>query len=252
MISLIAPPDFPLITPGDDLAEFLEASLLQNDLTLEPHDVIVIAQKVVSKAENRYVDLQDISPSQAAKTLAKKVHKDPRLVELILRESRKVIRSKPGVLVVEHRLGYVHANAGIDRSNLPDRYSESGVLLLPENPDLSAEKILQALEAKREGPLAVIISDSAGRAWRIGTIGMAIGSAGMAPLIDQIGDRDLFGRKLEATIIARADELASAASMVMGEAAEATPIVIVRGAKWNPSRAGSKQLLRPPEECLFR
>ena len=251
-LTLTAPQDFPLVHPGDDVARLVCDSLTASEFDLAAGDVVVVAQKIVSKAEDRYVRLADIAASAAAEELAAKVDKDPRLVELILRESKEVVRYRPGVLIVEHRLGIVHANAGIDRSNLPDWDSDPKVLLLPEDPDRSAAQIHAELQARCDGPIAVIINDSAGRAWRVGTTGMAIGTAGLDPLRNHVGDPDLYGRELEVTEIATADELASAASILMGQAAEGCPVVIVRGADWTQSDEGSAALLRSRQTDLFR
>jgi coenzyme F420-0:L-glutamate ligase/coenzyme F420-1:gamma-L-glutamate ligase len=244
--------DFPLVEPGDKLDQLLLASLRENRLELADGDLLVIAQKIVSKAEGRYVRLAEIEPGPEAVALALATDKDARQVELILRESREVLRSRPGVIIVEHKLGYVHANAGIDKSNIPRSDDDPMVLLLPEDSDRSAEELRASLAAASAAELAIIINDSAGRAWRNGTVGMAIGAAGLEPLSDQIGDPDLFGRELEVTEVAVADELAAAASYVMGQADEGCPVVLVRGAPWKPSRAGADTLLRPRELDMFR
>ena len=251
-VSLTALQDFPLVYPGDDVGQLVCDSLAANEFCLSSGDVVVVAQKIVSKAEDRYVRLADVEASAEAEDIALKVEKDPRLVELILRESKEVVRYRPGVLIVEHRLGIVHANAGIDRSNLPDWESDPQVLLLPEEPDRSAAQIHTALRSLCDGPIAVIINDSTGRAWRVGTTGLAIGTAGMEPLRNHAGDRDLFGRKLEVTEVATADQLASAASILMGQAAEGCPVIIVRGADWSQSDQGSASLIRSRETDLFR
>ena len=251
-LSLLALKDFPLVHPGDNVAGLLCDSLTSNELELQPGDVVVIAQKIISKAEGRYARLTDVEASTEAVDLANKVQKDPRLVELILRESKEVVRYRPGVLIVEHRLGYIHANAGIDKSNLPDWDTDPKVLLLPEDPDASAAEIQSVLRERFDGPHAVIINDSAGRAWRVGTVGMAIGTAGIEPIHNQVGGPDLFGRQLEVTQVAQADELAAAASILMGQADEGCPVVIVRGAHWSPSAEGSSSLIRSRESDLFR
>lgn len=248
-LQLIPLLDFPLVQPGDDLGSLLLESLADNDLEPRSSDILVLAQKIVSKAENRYVRLADIEAGEAARALAAEADKDPRQVELILRESKAVLRKRPGVIIVEHNLGYVHANAGIDRSNIP---GEDTVLLLPEDPDASAAALRSHLNAEFGVELAVIINDSAGRAWRNGTVGFAIGSAGIEPVRDQVGKPDLYGRPLEVTEVAVADELAAAASFVMGQAAEACPVVLVRGARWESSETGSRCLLRDPALDMFR
>ncbi|MEM1112714.1 MAG: coenzyme F420-0:L-glutamate ligase [Pseudomonadota bacterium] len=251
-LQLLPLADFPRVEPGDDLVGQLAESLRHNGLSLEPGDVLVIAQKIVSKAEDRYARLADIEPSARALELAKQCHKDPRQVELVLRESREVLRVRPGVMIVEHRNGYVHANAGIDRSNIPTSADDPRVLLLPENPDASAEQIRQGLATHFGIAPQVIINDSFGRAWRNGTVGIAIGCAGLAPVLDQIGETDLFGNVLEVTEPAVADELAAAASLVMGQAAQGCPVVLARGVRFEHSDGGSSPLLRERELDMFR
>lgn len=251
-LQLLALADFPLIEPGDDLAALVADALRANALTLESGDVLVLAQKIVSKAEGRYVRLADVQPGVEAIALAESCDKDPRQMELVLRESKAVVRSRPGVVIVEHRLGVVHANAGIDRSNIPCDDDDPQVLLLPENPDQSAANLRAALCEHTGVEVNIIINDSAGRAWRNGTVGFALGSAGFEVVENRIGDRDMFGRILEITEIAVADELAAAASYLMGQADEATPIVLVRGANLRPSSAGSRALLRDRAKDMFR
>ena len=251
-LQLIPLQDFPLVEPGDKLDQLLLQSLRDNDLRLQDGDLLVLAQKIVSKAEDRYVRLAEVEPGAEALALAERSDKDPRQAELILRESRAVLRSRPGVVIVEHNLGFVHANAGIDKSNIPGSATDPMVLLLPENPDRSAEALRQALTQACNVVIAVIINDSAGRAWRNGTVGMAIGSAGLLPLSNQVGDPDLFGRALEVTEVAVADELAAAASFVMGQADEGCPVVLVRGARWQAATTGSTALLRDRELDMFR
>lgn len=243
---------FPLVEPGDNLPQLVLQCLAENQLALQASDVVVIAQKVFSKAEGRYVRLADVQPSAEAVELAARADKDPRQVELILRESKEVLRVRPGVIIVEHRLGYVHANAGIDKSNLPLSEDDPAVLLLPEDPDRSSAQMHAVLQHQVDGEIAVLMNDSAGRAWRNGTVGMTIGSAGMDPIRNQVGESDLFGRALEVTEIAVADELSAAASFVMGQAAEACPVVVVRGADWTAAQTGSTTLLRDPDMDLFR
>jgi coenzyme F420-0:L-glutamate ligase/coenzyme F420-1:gamma-L-glutamate ligase len=240
----------PLIQPGDDLSALLLAALGRHDLKLEKGDILVLAQKIVSKAENRLVHLDDVNPSPRAQELAEQVQKDPRLVQLILDESSEVVRSRPGLIVVEHRLGFVSANAGIDHSNVDG--NEGAVLLLPKDPDASAEQLRAALEQSSGARLGVLVIDSHGRAWREGTVGVAIGVAGMPGVVDLRGRADLFGRELRATILAAADELAAAASLVMGQAGEGCPAVHVRGFPY-PLREGKlSELLRPKERDEFR
>jgi len=275
----------PIIRPGDDLTEILLAALYASHLPLHDNDVLVITSKIVSKAEGRLVNLAAITPSTEALKLATRSDKDARMVELILRESRAVLRVRPGTIIVEHRLGFVCANAGIDHSNVGNRSddfpglaakagsrstpattpalaggarevattnSEEWVLLLPENPDRSATVIRAKLEAASGKRLGVMIVDSHGRAWRLGVVGTCIGLSGLPAIVDKRGDPDLFGYRLRITLIAAADELAAAASLVMGQADEGTPVVHVRGFPY-PLREGSLgELLRPREQDLFR
>ena len=243
---------FPLIEPGDDLAKLIAAALLENKLTLHEQDVLVVAQKVVSKAENRYVSLADVVPGSQAIDLAKRADKDPRHMELVLRESREVVRVCPGVVIVEHRNGYVHANAGIDKSNIEIEEGDPRVLLLPDNPDLSAQKLRESLCRTCGVAVKVVINDSAGRAWRNGTVGIAIGTAGFDPLFNQVGERDLYGNILEVTEAAVADELAAGASLIMGQAAEACPVVVARGLNLKAADVGSGSLLRDKARDMFR
>jgi coenzyme F420-0:L-glutamate ligase/coenzyme F420-1:gamma-L-glutamate ligase len=246
------------VKPGDDLFLLIMAALDQAELNLADGDVLVLAQKIVSKAENRYGYLDEISPSPDAIELAALTEKDPAVVELILQESKEVVRTRPGVIIVEHKLGYVHANAGIDRSNISDSDSahEQGrgerVLLLPEDSDGSARALRAAIKSATGKDVYIIINDSAGRAWRQGTCGFAIGTAGFEPLVNLIGQSDLFGRPLEVTEVAVADELAAAASFLMGQAAEGAPVVLVRGADLKASEQGSQSLIRPKDKDLFR
>lgn len=251
-IELIALDDFPRVEPGDDLARLLADALAANAIELQPGDVLVLAQKIVSKAEDCYVSLAEVTPSAEALDLAARADKDPRQAELILRESREVLRVRPGVIIVEHRNGYVHANAGIDKSNIEIDPENPRVLLLPRDPDASAQALRRELQAHTGVAPKVIINDSAGRAWRNGTVGIAIGSAGFEPLFNQVGEKDMFGNVLEVTEAAVADELAAAASLLMGQAAEACPVVLVRGAQLRSAETGSASLLRDRSMDLFR
>ncbi len=249
-ISLFALEGIPLISNGDDLGAIIAQALASPDQKPEDGDILVLAQKIVSKAEGRAVHLDTVNPSAEARMLADEVDKDPRLMELILGESRQVIRKKPGVIIVEHRLGYVLANAGIDRSNV--RSDKDWVLLLPVDPDGSAERIRQGLQNQFGINIGVIIADSVGRAWRLGTTGMALGSAGVVALDNLRGQSDLFGRELEVSEHAVGDAVAAAAELLMGEAAEAAPAVIVRGLGAGCSDQSAAELLRPADEDLFR
>jgi coenzyme F420-0:L-glutamate ligase / coenzyme F420-1:gamma-L-glutamate ligase len=251
-LELIPVEGFPRVEPGDDLAALIMAALAANNLVLGESDVLVLAQKIVSKAEDRYVRLSSVTPGPEALELAARADKDPRQVELILRESSEVVRVRPGVIIVEHRQGYVHANAGIDKSNIPNSEEDPQVLLLPLDSDASAAKLREELAAITGVSAKILINDSAGRAWRNGTVGIAIGTAGFDPLFNQIGETDLFGNLLEVTEAAVADELAAAASLVMGQAAEACPLVLVRGAVLRASQGGSGALIRDKAMDMFR
>lgn len=251
-LEMVALPNYPLVEPGDDLVEQIITSLSDAELSLCDGDVLVIAQKILSKAENRYAYLNQVTVSSDAKILAAQVDKDPRLVQLILDESVEVIKHRPGAVIVEHRLGYVHANAGIDQSNISSDNNNERVLLLPENPDASAWALKKKLKLKAGATVAIIINDSAGRAWRNGTLGFAIGTAGFEPVVDLVGNKDLFDRNLQATTVAVADELAAGASFMMGQASEATPVVLVRGANLTVADVGSGSLIRARNQDLFR
>lgn len=253
MVSLIPLTDFPLVAPGDALDEQIVAAA--GTVGLQDGDVVVLAQKIVSKSEGRYVDLRTVAPSPEAERLAGIARKDPRLVEVILSESREFMRAVPGVIIVRHRLGFVLANAGIDQSNLPrtgDVAAAEKVLLLPTDPDASAAALRERLQQRTGRKLAVLIIDSLGRAWRNGTCGATIGAAGIETLRDLRGQPDLFGRQLETSELGFADEIAAAASLVMGQAAEGRPVVIVRGLNWTESGQSATNLIRPVESDLFR
>ena len=249
-LSLFALEGIPLISDGDDVGAIIAQALSLPDQKPEEGDVLVLAQKIVSKAEGRAVRLDTVEPSPQARKLAAEVDKDPRVIELILAESQQVIRKKTGVIIVEHRLGYVLANAGIDRSNVQS--DENWVLLLPVDPDGSAERIRKILLDRFSIHIGVIIADSVGRAWRLGTTGMALGSAGVVALDNLRGQPDLFGRELEVSEHAVGDAVAAAAELLMGEAAEAMPAVIVRGLGAGHSEQSAAELLRPADEDLFR
>jgi coenzyme F420-0:L-glutamate ligase / coenzyme F420-1:gamma-L-glutamate ligase len=249
-LRLIALPGMPEIGRGAPLARLIADALKRVRLVPRRGDVLVVAQKIVSKAEGRSVPLADVAPSARAEALAQETGKDPRLVELILRESRAVLRAKPGVIVVEHRLGFVMANAGIDQSNVPGRADVA--LLLPGNPDAAASALRRGLARLCGVEMGVVINDSFGRAWRNGVAGVAIGVAGMAALVDLRGRADRDGRLLRVTQVAAADELAAAASLVMGQADEGTPVVLARGFPYASGSGSGRELIRAPEEDLFR
>jgi coenzyme F420-0:L-glutamate ligase / coenzyme F420-1:gamma-L-glutamate ligase len=246
---LTAVPGIPMIAAGDDLAAIIVKALRDAGLALAGSDVLVLAQKIVSKAEGRSVDLATVAPSPRAIVLADETGKDARVVELILAESTEVLRHRPGVLIVAHKLGLVLANAGIDRSNVDGR---EHVLLLPRDPDHSCAELRRAIASATGVEVGVVIIDSIGRAWRNGTIGTAIGVAGLAGLLDLRGTPDLFGRPLETTEVGLADELAAAASLVMGQAGEGTPVVLVRGLRYGRRDGAATELIRAREKDLFR
>ncbi|HUK60061.1 MAG TPA: coenzyme F420-0:L-glutamate ligase [Stellaceae bacterium] len=251
-LTLLALPGIGFVRPGDDLAALLAAALERAGERICACDVLVVAQKVVSKAEGRYVDLATVTPSARAETLGRETDKDPRLVELILQESRSVLRQSPGVLVVEHRLGYVMANAGIDRSNIDPASGAEPVLLLPRDPEASAEALRARLGTHFGVAPAVIVADSFGRAWRRGTVGIALGAAGLPALVDLRGRADLYGRALRVSETGFADEIATAASLLMGQADEALPAILVRGLEWSGEALPARHLIRPEAEDLFR
>ena len=248
--------DVPMITPGDDLTDIVADGLLANDLALDDGDILVLAQKIVSKSEGRIVDLRTVTPGPEAYRLSEVVEKDPRLVELILSESLSVIRQVRGVLITEHKRGWIMANAGIDASNVRSVRGEENVLLLPENPDLTCRMLRQHLLDRLGKRFGVIISDSFGRPWRLGTTGVALGAAGVPSLWDRRGDRDLFGRELKVSQQAVADELAAAASLVQGQGAESRPIAVIQGLNFGPAATPTARpasdLIRDASEDLFR
>jgi coenzyme F420-0:L-glutamate ligase/coenzyme F420-1:gamma-L-glutamate ligase len=248
-LNLTALPGIPLVKPGDDLGGLILEATARAQLAFEPGDVLVLAQKVVSKAEGRHVDLATVTPSERAVDLAGQAEKDPRLVEVILWDARQVLRVRPGVIIVVHRLGFVCANAGIDHSNVG---GDNLVLRLPEDPDRSAGALRRALEERTGVRLGVVIIDSHGRAWRMGTEGVAIGLSGLPALMDLRGWPDLFGDPLMVTQVGVADELAAAASLLMGQAAEGRPVIHVRGMPYELREGSVRELLRPEAEDLFR
>ena len=254
-LRLFGVPGIPMVEPGDDLVDQILTALTASNETLKQNDVLVIAQKIISKAEGRYLDLTDVTPSEEAIRLGQEVDKDPRKVQAILDESNEVVRTRPGVLIVENRLGFVQANAGIDQSNI-DMDDENRCLLLPLDPDASAAKLREHIRERLGIDVAIIINDSIGRAWRIGSLGLAIGISGFTGLEDYIGGEDLYGNELKVTQVAAADELAAGASLVMGQTTEKTPVVLVRGYQpsepEDPEARGVKPLLRPKNMDMFR
>ncbi|AGH51380.1 hypothetical protein G432_18310 [Sphingomonas sp. MM-1] len=251
-ISIRAVPGLPMVTAGDDLAAIIAGALAAAGMRIATGDVLVVAQKIVSKAEGRLVPLADVAPSPEAVALAAEVEKDPRLVELILSETDEVVRKRPGALIVRDRRGLVLANAGIDQSNVAHDGGEAA-LLLPADPDASARALAEGLGRLTGVQPAVIVADSLGRAWRMGTIGQAIGVHGLPALLDLRGRPDLFGRALQTSELGFADEVASAASLLMGQANEGCPVVLVRGIAMEEAPAGTaRDLVRPRHMDLFR
>ena len=251
-LELFAIPDFPMVRDGDNLPALIADGLARAGLALRERDVVVLAQKIVSKAEGRSVDLATVVPTPEAEKLAKEVGKDPHIVQVVLSDSVKVVRSRPNLMIMQHRLGFVMANAGVDQSNVAPADGVHRALLLPLDPDGSAEAIRAELAGRFGVKLGVVISDSFGRPWRRGTAGVAIGCAGLPSFIDLRGQPDLFGRILEVSIIGFADEIAAAASLLQGQAAEGQPVVVIRGLTWTAPEAPVADLVRPPEEDLFQ
>lgn len=250
-LELVAVPGLPEFAPGDDLAVIILDAIDAAGLALAAGDVVVVAQKIVSKCENAYVDPATLEPGERARELAAVTGKDARLVEAILQDASEVLRAREGLLIVANHVGHVLANAGIDTSNLPPD-AAGRVLRLPEDADRSARRLMQALEAATGVRLAVVVNDSWGRAWRNGTVGHAVGVAGLPALWDRRGERDMHGRELRVTQIGLADEIAAAASLVMGAAAERQPVVIVRGLVLPPGDGSSRDLVRDKQHDLFR
>lgn len=251
-ITLTAVPHIPHVQPDANIAEVILQALLTADLSLQSGDVLVIAQKIISKAEGRLVKLDEVVPSERAQAVAVQTAKDPRVVELILQESEEISRLRPGVLIVRHRLGFTSANAGIDRSNVAQSGEDETVLLLPLDPDGSAAAIRTAIVEELDVAVGVIISDSHGRPFRQGTVGVAIGVAGLPALWDRRGEPDLYGYTLQHTTVGVADEIAAAAGLLMGQASEGMPVVLVRGLHLPASEGKAQDLVRPKELDLYR
>jgi len=247
-IELFGLRSLPEITPGDDLAALIADAPSREGLELRTGDILVLAQKVVSKAEGRVVRLSDVKPSELARSWARTIRADPRFVEIVLRESRRVIRMTERALIVETRHGFICANAGVDRSNVR---SAGSVTCLPLDPDRSAQRLVERLRKLTGARVAVIVSDTFGRPWRLGLTNVAIGAAGLAVLEDLRGTRDASGRELQGTILALADELAAAADLVMKKAAQ-IPAVVIRGVRFARARGSARQLIRPASEDMFR
>ncbi len=251
-LELFAVPDLPMVRPGDNLVALIADGLTRAGRNLRDGDVVVVAQKIVSKSESRQIDLASVTPSPEAVALAAEVGKDPRLVSVILSESVRVVRRRPNLMIMQHRLGFVMANAGVDHSNVAAPDQPESVLLLPADPDASATLLRDGLTRRFGAAIGVVINDSFGRPWRRGTCGVAIGAAGLPALIDLRGRPDLFGRSLEVSILGFADEIAAAGSLLQGQADEAQPVVVVRGLRWTAPDAPAAALVRSPEEDLFR
>jgi coenzyme F420-0:L-glutamate ligase/coenzyme F420-1:gamma-L-glutamate ligase len=250
-LRLIGLPGIPLVQAGDDLVALILAAVDRCGERLRDGDVLVVAQKIVSKAEGRIVSVEGVRPSARAVELAEKTAKDPRIVELVLRESEEVVRCARDVFIVAHRLGFVMANAGIDQSNVAPPGDEA-VLLLPEDPDASCARMRRGILARACVDVGVIVNDSHGRAWRNGSVGVALGVAGVPALVDLRGRADLFDRTLRVTEVGLADELAAAASLVMGQADEGRPVVLLRGVPYARRDGCGRELVRPRDRDLFR
>ena len=244
----------PVIQPGDDLTKLTITGLSDSGITLTHGDVLVFAQKIVSKAEDRFINLNQVTPSSRAEKMADETGKDARLVEVILKESVRIVRTRENLIIVEHRLGFVCANAGVDHSNVSSPGGQPGewVLLLPENPDESAQRLRKELQDSTGANIGVLIIDSHGRAWRLGTVGITIGIAGFPALLDMRGKPDLYGNTLMVTQVGLADEVAAGASALMGQADEGRPIVHVRGLPYELREGSLRELIRPKNEDLFR
>jgi coenzyme F420-0:L-glutamate ligase/coenzyme F420-1:gamma-L-glutamate ligase len=247
-ITLSAIEGIPLVNKGDDLARLIASGIEKTGLKLQAGDILVVCQKVVSKAEGRVVDLKTIAPSEFANSLAKRWEKDPRAVELVLRQTNRIVRNDHGVIIVETGQGWVCANAGVDESN---SLTDDSAILLPEDPDASAARIRAGLKNLCGLEIAVLVTDTFGRPWRDGLTEICLGIAGMNPILDLRGTTDLGGRELEHTVVAIADELAAAAGLLMEKAA-AVPAVLVRGYAYQPFDGSAKVLIRPAEADLFR
>ncbi len=241
----------PMVQAGDDLAAFLLSTIKQSGLELVDGDILCLAQKIVSKAEGRQIRLDSVTASERAVELGKITDKDPRMVQLVLDESTVILRTRPGALIVRHKLGFVGANAGIDQSNVDHSAGESA-LLLPVDPDASAMRLRTAVRAATGKTCGVIITDSHNRPWRLGTIGSAIGSAGVRVLQDHRGGHDIFGRELKVTLINRADAIATMATLLMGETTERIPAALVRGLPPDDTNDTAQLINRPLEEDLFK
>jgi len=243
-------PGIPLVREGDDLVELILEALNRAELELQEHDILVISSKIVSKAEGRFIRLADVEITDRAREYAEKTGKDPRIVQIILDESSEISRVSRGVLVTEHRLGFVSANSAIDQSNVDE--TQEHVLVLPHDPDASANQIRDRLREEMGIDLAIVISDTHGRPFRLGNVGVAVGLAGMMALLDQRGEQDLFGRELVATVQGYADLVASAAHLLCGEGAEGRPVILIRGLAYPVGEGRAANLNRPAEQDIYR
>ena len=251
-ITLMSIPQFPHVQAGDNLAELLAEALTRAEIQLQDGDVIAIAQKIVSKAEGEMVHLRDVSPSPEAIELAEEVNKDPRLVQLILQESDEISRKKKTVLIVRHKLGFTSANAGIDMSNVSEGADGEIALLLPKDPDGTAQRLRKAIKIQFGVDVGIVITDSHGRPFRLGTVGVAIGVAGVPALWDRRGEHDLYGYELKHTEVGVADEIAAAAGLLMGQADEGNPVILIRGLTYPTNNGTASDLIRPKEMDLYR
>lgn len=249
-LTITSLPGIPLVNPGDDLVQFILDGVAEAGLALQSGDVLVVTSKIVSKSEDRLVRLDRVEPGEESQQIASEVGKDPRIVELILRESKSISRKARNVLVTEHRLGFISANSGIDQSNVPSHGEH--VLLLPLDPDGTAQRIRERLHEATGADVGIVISDSHGRPFRVGTVGVAIGVAGLPAVLDLRGQPDLFGRELMVSMQGYADMIASMGQLIGGEAAEGRPVTLVRGLQHPHQEGHASDLLRAPENDLYR
>jgi len=247
-MSLFALQNIPDIKPGDDIGKIISDCMKREGFLLSDGDIVVVAHKIVSKAEGRLINLSQVEPSSKARQLSEIVGKDPRLIELILQESEEIVKVRKGLIIARHRLGFVCANAAIDQSNA----GEGTAILLPENPDESAKRICKSIKEETGKNIAVIINDSHGRPFRQGAIGIAVGIWGIKPLLSYAGKRDRYGYTLRSSVEAIADELSSAATLLMGQSNEGRPVVIIKGLSYEAGDGGVKSLIRSPKLDLFR
>ncbi|HUU79681.1 MAG TPA: coenzyme F420-0:L-glutamate ligase [candidate division Zixibacteria bacterium] len=249
MIEIIPVKNIPIIEIGDNISKIILDCLNKNKLSIKENDVFIIAQSIISRAEGEIIHLNNIEPSDFAIEIAKQSNKDPRHVEIILKEAKNICKYRNGVLVTETKHGFVCANSGVDKSNVSN---EEAVSLLPKNPDKSAKEIREYLEKKTKKKIAVIISDTHNRPFRIGAINIAIGCSGINPLLSYVNKKDLFGYELKSSVISVADQLCSAAGLEMGEADEGFPIILIRGYNFSRKEISAKELIRPVEKDYFR